>query len=92
MRPPNVRGPAHTGDAAEDGAGRGTIYDSFVVKVWRDTGSPDLRRAEVQHLQTELTESARDVDMEWLHLTLFSFLGISAGSGPRDHPDSRSGG
>jgi hypothetical protein len=44
----------------------GSLYDSFVVRLWRDPATRSVRRAEVTHVQTGEVRKERGVEMEWI--------------------------
>jgi hypothetical protein len=49
-------------------------YDSFVVRVWRETASGRLLRAEVDHVQSGAVYVARNLGLTWFQDTLRSAL------------------
>ena len=44
----------------------GPRYDAFVVRLWRDTASGRLLRAEVEHVATGGVARAADVSAGWI--------------------------
>lgn len=44
----------------------GRIYDSFVVRIWRETASGDIQRVEVEHVQTAQIDHAAGVAAAWV--------------------------
>lgn len=42
------------------------IYDSFVIRVWHDGTIEELRRVEVEHVQTGEAVSAASVSLAWI--------------------------
>jgi hypothetical protein len=44
----------------------GSIYDSFVVRLWRDPVTRLVRRAEVSHVQSGEVRRERGAEIEWV--------------------------
>lgn len=42
------------------------VYDSFVIRIWHDGTVGDLRRVEVEHVQTGEIVNAAAVSPEWI--------------------------
>ena len=59
------RVPAHAAAPSQTPAGP-AIYDSFVVRMWRTPDSQNLRRIEIEHVQSGVIASAGDVTPEWI--------------------------
>ncbi len=50
-------------------------YDSFVIRVWRETASGRLLRAEVDHVQSGAVHIGRNTGLAWIQHTLHKVLG-----------------
>jgi hypothetical protein len=77
-----------TRPAAVERAAGGTVpervYDSFVVRLWREAGGRRLVRAEVEHIQSGRVVRAWDVTLGWVVRCIASCLsGHEAGQGSR---------
>jgi hypothetical protein len=42
------------------------VYDSFVVRLWRDHTSSALQRVEIEHVQDGAIRTSRAVTPEWI--------------------------
>lgn len=73
MRRPVNRRPESVRHDEEPGARH---YDSFVVRLWHDPASSRFLRAEVRHVQTDLAETAVDVDPAWLLTAITGYLDV----------------
>jgi hypothetical protein len=62
----------------------GPAYDSFVLRLWRETASGRLLRAEVEHLQTGAVHVGRGIVPGWILDTLRACVGLSS---PREGAD-----
>jgi hypothetical protein len=51
------------------------VYDSFVVRLWREVGSPSLLRVELEHAQSGGVAHARGVAWDWIGPRLAGLLG-----------------
>src|SRR5262245_55131412 len=49
-----------------DGTAGERVYDSFIVRLWREVGNPRLLRVEVEHAQSGDVTSARGVAVDWI--------------------------
>jgi hypothetical protein len=81
-----------TRPAAEERADRGAVpervYDSFVVRLWREAGGRRLVRAEVEHIQSGRVVRAWDVALTWVVRCIASCLtSHGAGRGSRFESD-----
>lgn len=83
------------GEQARDGAdhGRdgedepGRIYDSFVVRVWREARGGRVLRAEVEHVQTAAVATEVGGGPEWIARALTDCLaGLPSGHGGEVRP------
>ena len=45
-------------------------YDSFVVRLWHESISGRLLRAEIDHVQSGAVQVGREVEMDWILETL----------------------
>lgn len=59
----------------------GRMYDSFVVRVWRDIASGEMQRVEVEHIQTARIEHAASVEAGWILLRIVACLDETWGLG-----------
>ena len=50
------------------------VYDSFVVRLWREVGNPRLLRVEVAHAQGGEIVTARGVEVEWIGARIAGLL------------------
>jgi len=41
-------------------------YDSFVVRLWHESVSGRLLRAEIDHVQSGAVQVGREVEMDWI--------------------------
>lgn len=62
---------------AEDDRTGERVYDSFVVRLWREVGASRLLRVEVEHAQSGGTASARGVALAWIGAQIAAILGES---------------
>ena len=58
------------------------VYDSLVVRLWREVGNPRLLRVEVQHAQSGGVASARGVEVDYIGALIVDLVGE-----PRLPPD-----
>jgi hypothetical protein len=74
-------------EAAPDvkGTAAARRYDSFLVRVWGDPTRAVLLRAEAQHVQTGLVESATNVARSWVVRAIATLLGDERDE-PADDP------
>lgn len=59
---------------ADTDQSRSRLYDSFIVRLWRDEGSDSILRAEVEHVQTGLSIDNVRVTPEWVTAAIQSCL------------------
>ena len=60
------------------------VYDSFVVRIWRDVASGDCQRIEVEHVQTAQLDHAAGVAPDWILQRIADHLDVSrAAAQPR---------
>ncbi len=59
------------------------LYDSFVVRLWREVGNRRLLRVEVEHTQSDRVANARGVEVDWIGARIAELLGEPRGP-PRD--------
>ncbi len=57
---------------------RSPRYDSFVVRVWHETATGRLLRAEVDHVQSGAVYIARDIGFAWIQDALQKALSAKA--------------
>jgi hypothetical protein len=62
--------------------GSGTMYDSFVIRVWRAPAGEELLRVEIEHVQTSAVYVGRHVPPGWIVETLATVI-----SPPATAPD-----
>lgn len=70
---------------AEDDRAGERVYDSFVIRLWREVGACRLLRVEVEHAQSGGTATARSVALGWIGQQIAALLGDSRS--PPDHLD-----
>jgi hypothetical protein len=57
-----------------------TVYDSYLVRVWREPETGRLRRVEIEHVQDGAIRTGRAVPAEWILDALGVQLQTVAGS------------
>jgi len=62
------------------------VYDSFVVRLWREVGNRHLLRVEVEHTQSDGVANARGVEVDWIGARIADLLGEPRA--PPDRPES----
>ena len=62
------------------------VYDSFVVRLWREVGARRMLRVEVEHAQSGDTATARGVALGWIGGQIAALLGESRT--PPDRPEA----
>jgi hypothetical protein len=65
------------GQPAEDDRTGERVYDSFVVRLWREVGAHRLLRVDVEHAQSGGTATARGVALGWIGAQISALLGDS---------------
>jgi hypothetical protein len=68
-------------EPAEDDRTGERVYDSFVVRLWREVGNPRLLRVEVEHAQSGGAATARGVEIDWVGARIVDLV-----SEPRSPP------
>jgi hypothetical protein len=65
----------HPDQSSEEPLTGERVYDSFVVRLWREVGNPRLLRVEVQHAQSGGVASARGVEIDWVGALIVDLVG-----------------
>ena len=71
--------------SAEDDRTGERVYDSFVVRLWREVGASRLLRVEIEHAQSGGTVTGRGVALGWIEARIADLLGEART--PRDRPE-----